>query len=184
MGEPMPLAIPGYHVVRNSSALPVGINRIAFETPFFVVRPRPVISEPTGTSIVAAEDPGPSERARISTSPLLRDAMWRDAARPTGERRMGSADRLPQISVPESFGTARKSAPLRRCFTDHSHVCHSFGRSAVSLPRLSDAQTADKNNYSSVDRRSYLSPITQAIASILTSLKFSNGFCREPRTLN
>jgi len=184
MGEPMPLAIPGYHVVRNSSALPVAINRIAFETPFFVVRPRPVISEPTGTSIVAAEDPGPSERARISTSPLLRDAMWRDAARPTGERRMGSADRLPQISVPESFGTSRKLAPFRRCFGDPSQVCHLFGRRAVSLPRLSDAQTADKNNYSSVDRRSYLSPITQAIASILTSLKFSNGFCREPRTLN
>ena len=180
----MPLAIPGYHVVRNSSASPVGINRIAFETPFFVVRPRPVISEPTGTSIVAAEDPGPSERARISTSPLLRDAMRSDAARPTRERRMGSADRLPQTSVPESFGTSRKLAPFRRCFGDPSQVCTSFGRSAVSLPRLSDAHAGDKNNYSSVDRRSYLSPITQAIASILTSLKFSNGFCREPRTLN
>jgi hypothetical protein len=172
MGEPMPLTIPGYHVVRNSSALPVGINRIAFETPFFVVRPQPVISEPTGTSIMAAENSGPSERARISTSPLLRDAMWSDAARPTGERRMGSAHRLPQASVPESFGTTRRLAPFRRCFSDHSQVCHSFGRSAVSLPRLRDAQTGDKNNYSSVDRRAYLSPITQAIASILTSLKF------------
>jgi hypothetical protein len=180
----MPLAIPGYHVVRNSSALPVGINRIAFETPFFVVRPRPVVSEPAGMSIRAAEDLGPSERTRISTSPLLRDAMWSDAARPTGERRMGSADRLPQTSVPESFGTSRKLAPFRRCFSDHSHVCHSFGRSAVSLARLSDAQTGDKNNYSSVDSRSYLSPITQAIASILASLKFSNGFCRRPRILN
>jgi hypothetical protein len=85
MGEPMPLAIPGYHVVRNSSALPVAINRIAFETPFFVVRPRPVIAEPAGTTIMA-EDPGPSERARINTSPLAREAMWRDAARPTGDK--------------------------------------------------------------------------------------------------
>jgi hypothetical protein len=131
---------------------------------------------------MAAENSGPSERARISTSPLLRDAMWSDAARPTGER--GSAHRLPQASVPESFGTSRRLAPFRRCFSDHSQVCHSFGRSAVSLPRLRDAQTGDKNNYSSVDRRAYLSPITQAIASILTSLKVSNGFCRDPRFLN
>jgi hypothetical protein len=180
----MPLAIAGYHVVRNSSALPVGINRIAFETPFFAARPRPVIPEPAGTSIMAEEDPGPSERARISTSPLLRDAMWSDAARPTAERRMGSAHRLPQTSVPESFGTSTKSAPFRRCFSDHSQACHPFGRSAVSLSRLSDAQTGDKNNYSSIDRRAYLSPITRAIASILTSLKFSNGFCRRPRILN
>jgi len=86
MGEPMPLAIPGYHVVRKSSALPVGINRIVFERPFSVVRPRPVIAEPAGTSIMAEEDPVPSERARISTSPLARDAMWRDAARPTGDK--------------------------------------------------------------------------------------------------
>jgi hypothetical protein len=184
MGEPMPLAISGYHVVRKSSALPVGISRIAFETPFFVVRPRPVISEPTGTSIMAAEDPGPSDQARISTSPFLRDAMWGDAARPSAKRPMGPAHRSPQTSVPESFGTSRKLAPFRRCFSDHSQVCHSYGRSAVSFPRLSDAQTGDKNNYSSVDRRAYLSPITQAIASILTSLRFSNGFCREPRILN
>lgn len=159
----MPLAIPGYHVVRKSSALPVGINRIAFERPFFVARPRPVISEPAGTSIMAEEDPGPSERARISTPPLARDAMWSDDARPTGERRMGSAYRLPQTSAPEPFGTSTKSAPFRRCFSDHSQVCHSFGP-----------------NYSSVDRRAYLSPITRAIASILTSLKFSHGFCRRP----
>ena len=180
----MPPTIPRYDVTRNGSALPVRINRIAFEAPFFRVMPRTPICEPTGMSIIATENPGPSERARISTSPLLRDAMWSDAARPTGERRMGSADRLPQTSVPESFGTSRKLAPFRRCFGDPSQVCPSFGRSAVSLPRLSDAQIGDKNNYSSVDRRSYLSPITQTIASILTSLKFSNGFCRELRTLN
>jgi hypothetical protein len=143
IGEPMPLAIAGYHVVRNGSALPVGINRIAFETPFFAARPRPVISEPAGTSIMAEEDPEPSERA-----------------------------------------TSTKSAPFRRCFSDHSQVRHSFGRSAVSLSRLNDAQTGDKNNYSSVDRRAYSSPITRAIASISTSLKFSNGFFRRPRIPN
>jgi hypothetical protein len=49
MGEPMPLSIPRYDVVRNGSA-PVRINSIAFETRFFAVRPRTVISEPTGTS--------------------------------------------------------------------------------------------------------------------------------------
>jgi hypothetical protein len=65
----MPLAIPGYHLVRKSSALPVGINRIAFESPFFVVRPRPVISETAGTSITAEEDPGPSEQGAIA--PIL-----------------------------------------------------------------------------------------------------------------
>ena len=73
---------------------------------------------------------------------------------------------------------------VRLCFSDHSQVYHSFGRSAVSLPRLRDAQTGDKNNYSSADRRAYLIPITQAIASILTSLKVSNGCCRDPRFLN
>jgi hypothetical protein len=73
---------------------------------------------------------------------------------------------------------------VRLCFSDHSQVYHSFGRSAVSLPRLRDAQTGDKNNYSSADRRAYLIPITPAIASILTSPKVSNGFCREPRFMN
>jgi hypothetical protein len=53
---------------------------------------------------------------------------------------------------------------------------HSFSRSTVSLPRLRYAQTGDKNNYSTVDRRAYLIPITQTIASILASLKVSNGF--------
>jgi hypothetical protein len=55
MGEPMPLSIPRYDVVRDGSALPVRINRIAFEALFFTVRRR-----------------------------TLRDAMWSAVARSNG----------------------------------------------------------------------------------------------------
>jgi hypothetical protein len=57
MGEPMPLSIPRYDVVRNGSALPVRTNRIAFEALFFAVRRR-----------------------------TLRDAMWSAVARSNGRK--------------------------------------------------------------------------------------------------
>src|ERR1700737_4357303 len=60
-------------------------------------------------ALIATENPGPSERARISTSPLLRDAMW--SAR-TGERRVGSAHRLLQTSVGKFVRNIQKVSAL------------------------------------------------------------------------
>src|SRR5882757_7778629 len=94
MGEPMPRSIPRYDVVRNGSALPVRINRIAFKALFSRLDRK--------------------RRAMQCGVPLR--------AR-TGERWVGSAHRLPQTSAGKFVRNTQKVSALPAPLLIHDFLC-------------------------------------------------------------